>query len=507
MSRSAHFVSMVAAGDFARSAASLPPKAQSVFTPAAKERFISSMHLILVIAAVTAIVGAVLIFAIVLPHDGEDENRQRLYLREGKHSQHFLAGRHPTKRTSKMRISLGLLGTAAFMVIADARVLDPLLHIIADEFRAGVGSTAVVVTAYTVPYGLFQLIYGPLGDRIGKLKVMTAAMGLFALGTAACALVPNLAMLVILRFLTGTAAAGLIPLSLAYIGDNFPYEERQAAIGQYLGAIVLGQILGSSLGGVFGEYLSWRSIFLLFGVVSIGISMALLRATYLAPDSSQVQGRMSLAAFTPYFQLMTNPAARLVILAVFIEGFFFFGGFAYIGAFLRDRYSLSYVMIGFMLGGFGLGGLIYSRSVRWLVRRFGENGLITLGGWLICACYLSIAICQNWLLFIPSNILLGLGFYMLHSTLQTKATEMSPESRGTAVALFAFSLFIGQGIGAAALGLVVDGLGYTPSFVVAGVAIVLLTLWLVNQMRRLSQGGDGSSCGSTGAEKSMSSED
>lgn len=94
---------------------------------------------------------------------------------------------------------------------------------------------------------------------------------------------------------------------------------------------------------------------------------------------------------------------------------------------------------------------------------------------------------------IPLNILLGLGFYMLHSTLQTKATEMFPEARGTAVALFAFGLFIGQGIGAAALGLIVDGPGYAPAFAISGIAILLLAFWLVNQMRRISLGSHNSS--------------
>lgn len=385
-----------------------------------------------------------------------------------------------------MRVSLALLGAAAFMVIADVRVIDPLLHIIADEFGTSVGSAAIIITAYNIPYGFFQLVYGPLGDRIGKLKVMTAAMILFALGTAACALVSSLMMLTLLRFLTGIAAAGIIPLSLAYIGDNFPYAERQTAIGQYLSAIVLGQILSGSLGGIFGEYLSWRDIFLLFGVVSIGIAVALWRASRLVPDGGRTQGKLGIAAFKPYQQLMSKPATRLVIVAVFIEGFFFFGGFAYIGAFLRDQYSLSYVVIGLMLSAFGLGGLIYSRSVRWLVHRFGESGLIRLGGWLICACYLSIAVFQNWLLFIAFNILMGLGFYMLHSTLQTKATELAPEARGTAVSLFVFSLFLGQGLGVAALGMVVDGPGYALSFVLSGVAVALLAAWLVNRGRHLS---------------------
>ncbi len=385
----------------------------------------------------------------------------------------------------KTRVSLGVLGAAAFMVIADARVIDPLLHIIADEFKTGVGSAAVIVSAYTIPYGLFQLVYGPLGDRIGKLKVMTVAMGAFAVGTAVCAIAPNIALLTLLRFLTGMVAAAIIPLSLAYIGDNFPYEERQAAIGRYLGALVLGQILGGSLGGIFGEYISWRDIFLLFGIVSLGIAVMMWRAIRNVPDRHDSQGPVGLVTFQPYYELMTQPAARTIVVAVFIEGFCLFGGFSYIGAFLRDRYHLSYIAIGFMLSGFGVGGLIYSRCVKWLVSKLGENGLIGVGGWLMCAGYLSIAVFQNWILFIPLSIMMGLGFYMMHSTLQTRATELSPEARGTAVALFVFNLFIGQGLGTAVFGRVVDSSGYIPCFVVAGVAIALLSVWLVNQNSRV----------------------
>jgi len=394
-------------------------------------------------------------------------------------------GKFMPEKAGKTRVSLGVLGAAAFMVIADARVIDPLLHIIADEFKTGVGSAAVIVSAYTIPYGLFQLVYGPLGDRIGKLKVMTAAMGAFAVGTAMCAVVPNIAILTLLRFLTGMVAAAVIPLTLAYIGDNFPYEERQAALGQYLGALVLGQILGGSLGGIFGEYVSWRDIFLLFGIVSLGITLVMWRAVRRVPDRRRPQGSVGLANFQPYYQLMTQPAARTLMIAVFIEGFCLFGGFAYVGAFLRDLYHLSYVAIGFMLSGLGLGGLIYSRSVQLLIRRLGESGLIGVGGWLMCASYLSIAVFQNWILFIPLNILMGLGFYMMHGTLQTLATELAPEARGTAVSLFAFNLFLGQGLGAAVLGRVVDSSGYVPCFVMAGVAIALLSVWFVKQKQHV----------------------
>lgn len=382
-----------------------------------------------------------------------------------------------------MRVSLGLLGAAAFIVVADVRVIDPLLHIIADEFGTGVGSAAIIVTAYTIPYGLFQLVYGPLGDSVGKLRVMTVAMAAFAIGTAGCALVPTIELLSLLRFLTGMVAAAIIPLSLAYIGDHFPYEKRQAAIGRYLSAVMLGQILSTSLGGVFGEYLSWRGIFLVFGVVSLGVSIAMWRVTRIAHrQESTTTSRMSLSTFKPYYQLMNQQAAP-VIIAVFVEGFFLLGGLAYFGAFLRAQYQLPYVAIGFMLSSFGVGGLIYSASVKWLLRRLGENGLIGVGGWLVCACFLAIAVFHSWVLFIPLTILMGIGFYMLHNTLQTQATELAPESRGAAVSLFVFSLFIGQGIGAAVFGRVVDSFGYIPCFVVAGITIALLAVWLVKQLR------------------------
>ncbi|MEH2414233.1 MFS transporter [Nostoc sp.] len=397
-------------------------------------------------------------------------------------------GRLATDIPSKTPVSLGLLGAAAFMVVADARVIDPLLHIIADEFNVGVGSAAVIISAYTIPYGLFQLVYGPLSDRIGKIKVITVALAAFAIGTAVCAFVSNIVILTLLRFLTGMVAAGVIPVTLAYIGDNFPYEKRQAAIGKYLSALVLGQILGGSLGGIFGEYIGWRDIFLVFGIVSLAIAGLLSRGTRHLSDSQRPQSRVGgMITFRPYFELLTQPIAQTVIIAVFVEGFCVFGAFAYVGAFLRDRYTLSYVAIGFMLSSFGLGGLIYSRSVKWLVGRLGEIGLMGVGGGLMSMGFLAIALFQNWILFIPLSILIGLGFYMMHSTLQTQATELSPEARGTAVSLFVFNLFVGQGIGAAVFGRIVDNFGYIYCFIVAGVAIALLSVWLVNQKQNSNE--------------------
>src|SRR5215212_6493601 len=109
---------------------------------------------------------------------------------------------HPSRSD---RASLLVLGLAAFMVQADARVIDPLLHVIARDFLTTPPSAAIVISSYALPYGLFQLLYGPIGDRVGKIRVMAACLAVFSLGTFACAFVPSIPVFAVLRFLTGVA--------------------------------------------------------------------------------------------------------------------------------------------------------------------------------------------------------------------------------------------------------------------------------------------------------------
>ena len=175
------------------------------------------------------------------------------------------------------RASLLVLGMAAFMVQADARVIDPLLHVIATDFNTTPASRRVVISSYALPYGLFQLLYGPVGDRVGKIRVMAACLAVFSLGTFACAFVPNIPVFATLRFLTGVAAAAVIPMSLGYIGDKFPYQDRQVALARFMSALMIGQIVGSTLGGLFGQYLGWRYVFVVFGIVALAVSVLLVR--------------------------------------------------------------------------------------------------------------------------------------------------------------------------------------------------------------------------------------
>src|SRR5436190_23071952 len=81
-------------------------------------------------------------------------------------------------------------------------------------------------------------------------------------------------------------------------------------------------------------------------------------------------------------------------------------------------------------------------------------------------------------------IIVGLGFYMLHNTLQTNATQMTPEARGTAVAIFSSALYLGQTVGVAINGVIFDRFTAVPVFVIAAAGLLGLSLWFARALRR-----------------------
>lgn len=372
-----------------------------------------------------------------------------------------------------------LIGAAGFISIGTFRLTDPLLPAIAAEFDTSVGSVAQTVTAFTLGYGLFQLAYGPLGDRLGKLRVMGFALACCGLATMACAASGSVLSLAALRFLAGMTAGAMVPLSMAHIGDTVPYETRQATIGHYLSATVLGQIVGGSLAGMFAEFFGWRLVFVLFGMAGLVVAARLLKIAR-ASGAPHAAGHGSKIT---HLALLRTRAARLVWGAVFLEGAIVLGTVPYAGAYLKHAFDLDYLTIGLVLGSFGVGGLAFSAMVRGLIRRLGEQGMIATGGALLTASFLLLAFAPVWQVFIPALALIGMGFFTMHNTLQIRGTEIAPQARGTAMSGFAFSLFLGQGAGVFAISFLVDGPGYGLAFGLAAGGTVLLAIWIARTAR------------------------
>ncbi len=383
--------------------------------------------------------------------------------------------------TEQVALPLALLAAAAFLSSAGARIVDPLLHAIATDFSVTVPDLWIVIAAFTLPYGLNQLLLGPVGDRFGKLRVMLGALVGYALFTGACAFASDLAGLALLRACAGAASAGLIPVGMAYIGDAVPYEQRQVTLSKFLTGIVLAQTLAGPVGGVFGQYIGWRGVFLVLALLAVVVAIAFAARIRGLPDRRS-PGRM----FKPenYVRMASHPVGRLVLVAAMLDGAVFVGCFPYLAPYLHEHFGLSYAQVGLILACFGIGAWTYTRFARRLLARLGEGGL-TLAGGLLMAVALTVAVLSGrWWLFVPVELALGLGFFMLHSVLQARATEMLPQARATAVATFACLLFLGQSVGALLVGAAIARFGYPTAFLIDAGCIVLLTLWLARALRR-----------------------
>jgi MFS transporter, YNFM family, putative membrane transport protein len=395
----------------------------------------------------------------------------------------------PTAASQTPTRAIALLALAGFSSQAMVRASDSLLPQIAADIGVTVGAASIIVTAYAIAHGSVQLVIGPIGDRVGKFRMVAVGCALCALTVLACGLAQSLNLLTLARIATGLTAGWIIPLGMAFVGDAIPYERRQQVLGRYLTGQITGQLFGQAAGGIIGDLLGWRAVFFLLSAVFAIVALLLFRELARNPSTRPEQraDEKSRGLIADYSAVLSNPWARTVVLMAVIEAALMWGAFAYVGADLYLRFGLSFTLIGLIIGTFGLGGLMYAALVPRLVGRFGQTGLATLGGLLVGFAYLALAFAPAWWIAPLTVIAIGLGFYMLHNTLQTNATQMAPQARGTAVAIFSSALYLGQSLGVAGGSLLIDRAGGPAIFVIAAVCLPLLGLWLAAQLRRRQQ--------------------
>ncbi len=375
------------------------------------------------------------------------------------------------------------LSAAAFIIVAIMRITDPLLPVIAADFELTIGTAGIIVTAFALPYGICQIVLGPLGDRFGKLSVIVISLGASSLFTIGCAAANSIEALAALRFMAGIATAAVVPLSMAFIADHFAYEVRQPVIARYLSGLILGQIAGGSLGGIMAAAFGWRVIFVVFGILAGAMTYFVWRYSNHHRETLRPAPLRGRHLFRSYIELLRQRGPRHVAITASTEGFFFFAGGAYIGAFLHEHFGLGYAWIGLLLACFGIGSLIYSNTAKFIVPALGERRMVIVGSIITSCCYLGFAFAPGWQICVPIMVICGFGFYVMHNTLQTLATELAPDARGTAVALFVFSLMIGQGAGVAFFGRVIDRFGYTVAFEMIAVALAVLGFWFQGKLK------------------------
>lgn len=384
-------------------------------------------------------------------------------------------------------IAIVLLSVAAFASAANMRVIDPLLVQLSASFGVTVGAASIAATAFLFANGVFVLVHGPFGDRYGKMPVVAIA----CIGAALCCMLSavsaSLGMLTLARFLTGVTGSAIIPLAIAWVGDNVSYEKRQATLARFLTGQTLGLMTGSALGGAIGDWLGWRSVFWVLAAIYILAGVALFAVMRARPDIARPGERAAGSMIGQMVRVLKRPWAMTVILVVALEGGVFWGAFTFVGADLHQRFDLGFAAIGLAVAAFGAGGFLYVMVAHHLVRILGERGLCTWGGTGLGIAFAAMALAPTAEVEFAAIVLSGVSFYMFHNTLQTNGTQMAPEARGAGMALFALCLFVGQAIGVPIAAPIVDRWGAPPVFWAAAIVLPLLAFWFSAAIGRRAQ--------------------
>ena len=367
-----------------------------------------------------------------------------------------------------------VLGLAGFIVMADNWVVSPLLPAISRSFNVEPARAGILIAAYMLPFGLFQLLYGPLADRFGKLRVIGITLVFFTFATALCGFGLGLVDLTLYRALTGIFAAATMPVGLALVGDLVPMEERQHAIASLMGLAFLGQAASMTIGGTIAYVSSWRGVFWIYGAVSAVITVMLL--LYARRFHTQLKGDPNSEFLRPYGRLLGNWPSLRTYLVTFFEGMLVLGSFSYLGAEAGHSLNLSTLGIGLLMAMFGVGVVGGSRASGWLANKLGRRRLVALGLLFAAVADFLVAFAPRQLALTAVALLfLGVGFMLAHSSLFTTATQFAHKARGTAMSLIAFSFMVGGSLGTLLGGRVIGATSYHTFYLVFAVALVGLT--------------------------------
>jgi len=377
--------------------------------------------------------------------------------------------------TSRLPPALNIITLATFAASLSARALDPVLPHVADDFSISIATAASFASVFAFTFAIIQPVLGAAADLFGKARLMVVCLMLLGVANILGAMSTSFWLLFASRILAGIGSGGVFPVALSLTSDLVGPEKRQIAIGRTLMGSMTGNLLGATVSGLIGDFMGWRGVLAVLGVLVIVASAAVLMG-FRGAALTQPPRTNFAALRHGYRTIFANPNA-FCYAAVFIEGCCVLGLFPYIASFLFDLGETSLSIAGIVIAGFAVGGLVYTLTVSRLLPKIGGAALVGLQ-------LMAVATGPGWKLQTLGLIFMGWGFYMIHGCLQVFASELSLEARATALSLHSFFFFMGQTIGPIAYGFGISHAGKTPTLLVTAVIITALGFVCVKLLRQ-----------------------
>lgn len=359
-----------------------------------------------------------------------------------------------TDRALRTRVLLLLLFAYIFNFI-DRNIAGVLAVPIRAEFQLSDTALSHLGVAFGIFYAVIAIPIAWAADRKNRVNIIAAAVALWSLFTAACGMVQNYSQLVVARMGVAVGEAGGIAPSYSLISDYFPREKRSRALAFYSLGIPIGSALGVFFGGWLAAHLSWRSAFVIVGL--LGLPSAILikllipepeRGRFDAVPVEPVPAREVLRTMVriPSFWLLSFGAASGSILG--------YGLIFWLPSFFNRSFSLAIEQVGLFYGSIVLvGGALGTWLGGWLGDRIGPSrpggyALIPAVCFVVTAPILALGLfapnlATAWILFTVGQML---ALAWLGPVITAIQHIVVPSMRATASASF---LFINNLIGIA----------------------------------------------------------
>lgn len=360
---------------------------------------------------------------------------------------------------SQRTLVLALLSVPSFAVVFNNLIITPILPEISEDFGVRVAVAGLLVTAYSVAGGVAAVFSGPFIDRLGRKPVVVAGMATLTVATVLSAVAPGFVALLAARALAGLGVACLTPAVFAAVGDLFSYEERGRAMSWVISANTSASIFGVPAGAVVSGVLSWRWTFVALAGLLVVFTWLLFRR--LPPDAPRRAGEPG-NGMGAVPRVLRDWPTTAALLSNYLSTSYWFVFATYMGAYFHDEFGVAKWALGGLTMTMGLGVLLGSNAGGRISDRVGKRPVIL---WTSLACAIFISLTTTAAVAMAA----GLAFLFLFAvsggarfaSSQAIMTEMSPEYRGTVMALNAAGQQFGIVTGSLVGGLALEAGGYT----------------------------------------------
>ncbi len=371
-------------------------------------------------------------------------------------------------------VSLWMLMLGNFIIGTGILLPAGLLNDFTADFSITASRAGMLLFVGGLVVGIGAPTLAALTSRIERRPLLVAALCLYAAGHGAAALAPSFEMQLILRAVTVIGAAVFTPQAASTVGLLVPAEKRAGAIAFIFIGWSAASVAGIPLGSLLSHAFGWRAVY--GGMAGLSLLAAVCVWVTLKPKLFVTP--LSLAAWK---ETLSSPLLWLVFIVTLLSMSAQFSMFGYIAKILKDGFAASPQTISIMFAVVGLSGVIGNMLASRVVARLGIDRVIAVALLSLCVGFGSFAL--FWGQIGPAMlaaVFWGLGSFSSNSLQQSRLVALAPHLAAATVALNTSVVYLGQSIGSATGGRMIDSghMTATPNvalgFMLAALALSLL---------------------------------